>query len=75
MEAKMASIKVKNVSSSLVIVPNGKGGDIIIPPQSEAEIDEKYLAYFSGKLVKLNEDKQREENPDNKEEKTRGRRR
>ena len=71
----MASIKVKNVSGSLVVVPNGKGGDIIIPPQSEAEIEEKYLVHFSGKLIKVNEDKRKEESTDSKEEKPRGRRR
>lgn len=53
----MAKIKVKNVGNSLVIVPNERGGDIFIPPQDEAEIEERYLPHFSGKLIKVEEDK------------------
>lgn len=56
----MAKIKVKNVGNSLVIVPNERGGDILIPPQNEAEIEERYLPHFSGKLIKVKEDKSEE---------------
>ncbi len=49
----MANIKVKNVGNSLVVVPDGRGGDVIILPGHEAQIEEKYLPHFSGKLVKV----------------------
>lgn len=66
----MAKIKVKNVGNSLVVVPNERGGDILIPPQNEAEIEEKYLTHFSGKLIKVEEEKNEENSAENTKEET-----
>ena len=48
----MKMVKVKNVSKTTIGVPNGSGGTIMLAPEEEASIPEKYLPQLAGQVVR-----------------------